>query len=137
MVTRADELARVVREGERAKRELDRLAALPDLNELEDGAVIAATLRYNRGGPAYTYVGYKERGLWYFTGKQGPNGVTSDEAAAWLAKSGRRVLNLVQIGGYTAELVEVHTVDLGAFLGGLMGAHAAPFEPGGLFGNGR
>lgn len=141
-MTRMDELARAIREGERAKRELERLAALPNLAELENGAVIAATLRYNRGGPAYTYIGYKEQDRWYFTGKQAPTGVTSDEAMAWLAKSGRRVLNLVHLATYTAELVDVVAVPLGDLLGQIrefagLGNGPRPFEPGGLYGDGR
>jgi hypothetical protein len=116
-MSRMDELARAVREGERAKREMERLAALPDLGKLENGAIIAATLRFNRGGPAYTYIGYREADRWYFTGRQAPSGVTSDEAMAWLAKSGRRVLNLVHLATYTAELVDVVAVDLGDLLG--------------------
>lgn len=117
-MTRMDELTRAVREGQRAQREMERLAALPNLAELENGAIIAATLRYNRGGLAYTYIGYREADRWYFTGKQAPNGVTSDEAMAWLAKSGRRVLNIVHLATYTADLVDVVvSVDLGDLLG--------------------
>ena len=137
-MNRADELARAIREGERAKRELERLAALPNLGELEDGAIIAATIRFNRGGPAYNYIGYKEGDRWYFTGKQAPSGVTSDEAVAWLAKSGRRVLQIVHLATYTAELVPVELVPLGDLLGRIHEfATGAAFEPGGPFGDGK
>jgi hypothetical protein len=130
-MSRMDELARAVREGERAKREMERLAALPDLGKLENGAVIAATLRFNRGGPAYTYIGYREADRWYFTGRQAPSGVTSDEAMAWLAKSGRRVLNLVRLATYTAELdvVDVVAVDLGDLLGQIREFPGIMFSP--------
>jgi hypothetical protein len=146
-MTRMDELARAVQEGERAKREMERLAALPNLGELENGAVIAATVRFNRGGPAYTYIGYKEQDRWYFTGKQAPSGVTSDDAAAWLAKSGRRVLQILHLATYTAELVDVVAVDLGDMLSQVLeysGRRPRSMEypdgvaaPGGPFGNGR
>lgn len=128
-MTRMDELARAVREGQRAQREMERLAALPNLEEMENGAVIAATLRYNRGGPSYTYIGYKEQDRWYFTGKQAPSGATSDEAMAWLAKSGRRVLNLVHLATYTAELVDAVAVDLGDLLGQIREFPGIMFSP--------
>lgn len=143
MVTRADELAVKIREGQRAQRELERLSQLPDLGEMENGSIIAASIRFNRGGPAYNYVGYKQEDRWYFTGKNSPQGVTSDEAAAWLAKSGRRVLNLVRVGLYDAELVEMPVVPLGDLLGKIMEfgrsmeyPDGVPM-PGGPFGNGR
>jgi hypothetical protein len=115
-----DELARKVQEGERAKRKLERLSQLPDLEALADGTVLAATLGFLRGGKPYTYIGYKVEGRWYFTGgSTSPNKASSEEVAEWLTRSGRRVLGMVVLAELAVEVISVPTVDLDALLGGI------------------
>lgn len=120
---RKTELERQVAAGERAKRELDRLNQLPDMTAMADGTVVAVALKYHNSPSPYVYVGFKSNGRWFFTGRQGPTDVTPDEAAAWLAKSGRRVLAFEVLAEINLVTIGVPVVDLGealeAMLGGL------------------
>lgn len=101
-----DELARKVREGQAAARKLERLNQLPDLEEMPDGTVLGLTVGFLRGSKPYSYIGYRAGGSWFFTG-QGPNRATSGEVAEWMARSGRRVLDLRVLGLYRAEEVDL------------------------------
>jgi hypothetical protein len=138
---RKTDLERQVATGERAKRELERLAALPDLAAMPNGTVVAVVLKYHSSPTPYVYVGLKENERWFFTGRQGPTDVSSEDAAAWLAKSGRRVLALEVIAEISVLAVPV--VDLGealaAMLGGLQPAARRPYSgeyPDGVFPSG-
>lgn len=114
-----DRKAALRAEIERKSRELEKLNALPDFEELADGTVAALFVTLGRSRP-YTYVAYRARGLWYLTGKTSPNGVSSDALAEWLSTSGRRLVS-------AAVLAEIETVtvtpsvDLGALLAGMVG----------------
>jgi hypothetical protein len=111
---RKEDLERIAAAGDKAKRELERLNELPDLDALGEGSVIGVALRFVRSPTAYNYIGYKVGGKWFFTGERSPNGVSSEDAAAWMAKSGRRVLAVALLGKFTTERVPV--VDLGEML---------------------
>lgn len=112
-----DRKAALRAEIERKAKELEKLDALPDFEELADGTVAALFVTLGRSRP-YTYVAYRTRGLWYLTGSRSPNGVSSDALAEWLSTSGRRLVS-------AAVLAEIETVtvtpsvDLGALLGAL------------------
>lgn len=114
-----DRKAELRREIERKTKELEKLDALPDFEELADGTVAALFVTLGRSRP-YTYVAYRTRGLWYLTGSRSPNGVSSDALAEWLSTSGRRLVS-------AAVLAEIETVtvapsvDLGALLAGMVG----------------
>ena len=116
---RKAELERAVAAGQRAQRELERLNQLPDMAAMADGTVVAVALKYHSSPTPYVYVGLKSNGQWFFTGKQGPTDVSSEEAAAWLAKSGRRVLAFEAIA--EINLVTIPVVDLGEALGAMLG----------------
>lgn len=114
-MTYREDLARAVREGERASRKLAKLNELPNLEELPKGTVLAVSVGYPTGHP-YTYIGYKVGERWYFTGgANSPNNATSDEVLEWLVKGPRRVLGMVVVA--ELEVIQVPTVDLGAMLG--------------------
>lgn len=101
----------------RKTRELEKLDALPDFEELADGTVAALFVTLGRSRP-YIVVAFRNRGLWYLTGETSPNGVSSDALAEWLSTSGRCLVS-------AAVLAEIETVtpsvDLGALLGALTG----------------
>lgn len=138
---RKTELERQVAAGQRAQRELERLNQLPDMAAMADGTVVAVALKYHSSPSPYVYVGLKSNGRWFFTGRQGPTDVTPDEAAAWLAKSGRRVLAFEVLA--EIELVSfgaVAVVDLGealeAMLGGMRDRPRSMEYPSGIFHSG-
>lgn len=113
-----DRKAALRAEIERKAKELEKLDALPDFEELADGTVAALFVTLGRSRP-YTYVAYRTRGLWYLTGSRSPNGVSSDALAEWLSTSGRRLVSAAVLA--EIETVTVGTVDLGALLAGMAG----------------
>jgi hypothetical protein len=121
-VSRADDLARAIREGDRAKRELERLSALPDFDAYEDGTIVVVTLVFVRDpSQPYVYVGYKSGGRWSFTGRQAvdrPHNATGAQVAEWLAKSGRRVVSVDPLAVY--QVSQIPVVDLTEALGAML-----------------
>lgn len=97
----------------RRERELAKLDALPDFEELVDGTVVALSITLGRSRP-YVFIGYKTRGLWYLTGSRSPNGVSSDALAEWLVSSGRRLETVSVLA--EIQTVSVSAVDLGALM---------------------
>lgn len=93
----------------RRERELAKLDALPDFEELVDGTVVALMVRLGLSRP-YTFIGYKTRGMWYLTGTRSPNGVSSDALAEWLVTQGRRLEMATVLA--EIEAVTVGVVDL-------------------------
>jgi hypothetical protein len=106
----------------RRERELAKLDALPDFEELVDGTVVALMVTLGRSRP-YTFIGYKTRGLWYLTGSRSPNGVSSDALAEWLVSSGRRLETMAVLA--EIETTTISAVDLGAILGAMAEHNAA------------
>lgn len=101
------------REIARRERELEKLEALPDFGEAEDGAVLALFVTHGASEP-YTYVAYRTVGRFYLTGKTAPNGVSAEALGEWLTSSGRRLVAAVQIGSVTTEAIgEQAAFDLG------------------------
>lgn len=96
----------------RRERELAKLDALPDFEELANGSIVALSLTLGRSRP-YTFIGYKARDLWYLTGRNSPNGVSSDALAEWLVSQGRRLEAAAVLAEIEAVTVDV---DLGALL---------------------
>lgn len=113
-----DRKAELRAEIERKAKELEKLDALPDFEELADGTVAALFVTLGRSRP-YTYVAYRTRGLWYLTGSRSPNGVSSDALAEWLSTSGRRLVSAAVLAEVETVTVEARSVDLGALLGAL------------------
>lgn len=103
----------------RRERELARLEALPDLENVADGTVMALAVTYGWRAPSrpYVVIGYKTRGVWNLTGEKSPNGITSDALADWLSTSGRTLVSAKELA-----LIEVETVDLELTLGNLLEA---------------
>lgn len=125
---RKAELERAVAAGKRAERELERLTALPDLHSMKDGTVLAVAMKFAGSRQPYVYVGIKEQSRWYFTGN-GPNKATCDEAAEWMARSGRRVLDIQILAELSLATFGVSVIELDAsLLASLMDRqrHAAP-----------
>jgi hypothetical protein len=98
----------------RRERELAKLDALPDFEALVDGTVVALSLTLGRR--PYVYIGYKARERWYLTGRNSPNGVSSDELAEWLVTSGRRLVSAAVLAEIETVELGVAAVDLGALL---------------------
>lgn len=111
-----DRKAALREEIDRRERELARLDALPDFEELVDGTVMALMITLGRSQP-YTFIGYKTRGMWYLTGTRSPNGVSSDALAEWLVSQGRRLVTAAVLA--EIETVTAVGVDLGALLAGM------------------
>jgi len=101
------------RQIERAERELAKLDALPDFEELPEGSVVALVVTLGRSRP-YTFVGLKTAGKWYLTGHRSPNGATTAELEDWLTTQGRRLVGAKHLA--TVEVQTVGFVDLGAAL---------------------
>lgn len=103
----------------RRERELARLEALPDLEDVADGTVMALAITYGWRAPSrpYVVIGYKVQGLWNLTGEKSPNGVTSDALAEWLSTAGRTLVSARELA-----LIEVEKVDLGVELANLLDA---------------
>lgn len=125
-------LEEVERESEartrRAARELDKLAALPEFGELGSGTVLGLAVTLGRSQP-YAFIAYKVRDLWYVTGKNAPNGVSSDGLADWLTTGGRRLQMAAQLAEFelaSVEVASVSAIDLGSLLAGVQG-DAEPF----------
>lgn len=112
---RKQELERAVALGKRAERELERLSALPDLGALGNGTVLAVAIRFVGGRQPYVYVGIKEQGYWYFTGN-GPNKATDADAAEWMARSGRRVVDIRILAELELATLGMTVVELDASL---------------------
>lgn len=108
--------AELRREIQRRERELAKLDALPDFEELVDGTVAALMVTLGRSRP-YTFVAFKTRSHWYLTGQRSPNGVTSDELAEWLVTGGRRLETIVVLAEIETVTMSVD-VDLGSLLAG-------------------
>lgn len=121
-----DDLARAVREGERASRKLAKINELPDFNDFPNGTVLAVSIAYPSGDP-YTYIGYKNRDLWYFTGSNSPNHANPDEVAEWLVKGPRRVLGVLVLAELDIQVIRVPEIDLGALMERLERAVVAPY----------
>lgn len=96
------------KEIERKARYLESLEAMPDLDELAEGSVVAMTVTYGGSRP-YPVVAYKGGGRWHLTGKQSPNGVTGDELAEWLMSQGRHLRSATVLAEFTVE--PVHPMD--------------------------
>jgi hypothetical protein len=92
------------REIARRERELEKLESLPDLDDIEDGAVLALFVTHGASEP-YTYVAYRTVGKYYLTGKIAPNGVSAEALGEWLTSSGRRLVAAIQIGSVTTEAI--------------------------------
>lgn len=104
------------REIARRERELEKLETLPDLDEVEDGSVLALFVTHGSSEP-YTYVAYRTVGKFYLTGKTAPNGVSAEVLGNWLTTSGRRLVAAVRIGSVTTEVIgEQAAFDLGEAL---------------------
>jgi hypothetical protein len=108
-----DRKAELKAEITRRERELAKLEALPDFGELAEGTVMALNVTLGRSRP-YVYIAYKSRDRWYVTGERSPNRATSDQLAAWLVSSGRRLETAVVLA--EIEAVRVPSVDLSALL---------------------
>lgn len=119
-----EDLARTIREGERASRKLTKLNELPDFGEFPNGTVLAVSIAYPSGDP-YTYIGYKNRDLWYFTGSNSPNHANPDEVVEWLVKGPRRVLGVLVIAELDVQVIRVPSVNLGAMLDRISAAATA------------
>lgn len=112
----------------RAVRELEKLAALPEFGELVNGTVLGLAVTLGRSEP-YAFIAYRTRDLWYLTGKNSPNGVSSDGLADWLTTGGRRLELAAPLAEFELSSVEVSSVsaiDLGSLLEGIRG-DADPF----------
>lgn len=112
----------------RAVKELEKLAALPDFGELANGSVLGLAVTLGRSQP-YAFIAYKTRDLWYVTGKNAPNAVSSDGLADWLTTGGRRLQMAAQLAEFelaSVEVASVSAIDLGALLEGIRG-DADPF----------
>jgi hypothetical protein len=107
LAERKAELAQI---RDRAAKELAKLDALPDFEELADGSIVAMTITYGPSRP-YGVVAYKTGGHWFLTGKNSPNKISSDELAGWLATGGRRLQAATVVAEFTVERVPVF--DLG------------------------
>jgi hypothetical protein len=94
-MARQDEIVRRIQaaDAERvaAEKELEKLNALPDFEAMADGTVFPTVVRLGGRAP-YTYVGFKTKGRFYFTGATGPNGVGVDEVQRWLTRAGRTLV---------------------------------------------
>jgi hypothetical protein len=101
----------------RRERELAKLDALPDFEELADGTVAALYVTLGRSRP-YVFIAYKVRDRWYLTGRNSPNGASSDELAEWLVSSGRRLEAAAVLAEIETVTVGLSAVDLGALLAG-------------------
>lgn len=98
------EIERAAAERAAAEKELEKLNALPDFAAMADGTVFLTVVRLGGRAP-YTYVGFKTKGRFYFTGSTGPNGVGVDEVQRWLTRAGRTLvafqeLAVVQVDTY-------------------------------------
>lgn len=111
------DIARTENRIARQKRRMAELDALPDFEVLADGTVVALAVTIARSR-AYTYVGFKTGGQWYLTGKNSPNGVSSDDLADWLTSGPHRLDTALVLA--ELETVQVATVDLGEVLDGLL-----------------
>ena len=89
---RKDDLRRQI---ERAERELSRLEAVPDLDAMADGTILAVVIKFPLGR-SYTYVGLKTAQHWYLTGN-GPDKATGEQVADWLTGEGRRILTIAEV----------------------------------------
>lgn len=110
----------------RAERYIESIEAMPDLDELVEGSVVAMTVTYGRSRP-YPHVAYKGGGKWYLTGKNAPNGVTGDELSEWLMSGGRHLRMATILAEFTVEPVSQADAmfDLAAALAtGLRDGHA-------------
>lgn len=103
----------------RRERELEKLEALPDFEEVADGSVLGMMITLGRSKP-YAFVAYKVRGLWYLTGKNSPNGVSSDALSDWLTTGGRRLELAAALAEFAVETVAVDAIDVAALLDGLV-----------------
>jgi hypothetical protein len=104
---------------ELAKRELAKLDALPDFEELAEGTVVGLLISYGPSRP-YPVVALKAGDRWHLTGSNSPNKVSADELAAWLVSGGRRLRFAAVLAEFGVESVEV--IDLGAALADLLGS---------------
>jgi hypothetical protein len=119
------------REIARKARHLEALRAMPDFGELADGTVLALAVTLGRSKP-YTYIGLKAADAWYLTGKNSPNGVSSDDLAEWLMSSGRLLVTAEVMGEVnTFSTARTVVVDLGPMLDELLASvpagHAASY----------
>lgn len=110
-----EDLERAVREGQRAARKLEKLTSLPDFDRYPNGTVLAVAIGYPKSAEPYIYIGYRVKGLWYFTGgATSPNAAGPETVTEWLMKGPRQVLGTTVVG--EIEVVNVPVVDLGGML---------------------
>lgn len=94
---------------ELARRELDRLDALPDFEELVEGSVVGLLVSYGPSRP-YPVIAFKAGGLWHLTGKNSPNKIDSDALAEWLVTGGRRLRMAAILAEFGVERVEAFDI---------------------------
>jgi hypothetical protein len=109
-VGRKEDLRRQI---ERAEKELAKLNAMPDLDAMNNGTVVVAALAYARSPQPYVYVGLKEGGRWYFTGR-GPHKATADEVIDFFATGTRKLMHFDVLG--KVEVVRADVIELDATL---------------------
>jgi hypothetical protein len=106
LAERKAELARV---RDQAAKELAKLEALPDFEELAEGSIVALTVTYGPSRP-YPMVAFKSGGNWFLTGKNSPNKISSDELAGWFATGGRRLKSAAVVAEFTVETAPVFDI---------------------------
>jgi hypothetical protein len=116
----ADRKDALRREIERRERELEKLDSLPDFDAVEDGTVLGLAVTLGRSQP-YSFVAYRTRGSWYLTGKNAPNGVSSEDLSEWLTTGGRRLMSATVLASFGVQVV-----DLGEVLGEMLGSLTDP-----------